>query len=64
MSAGYHPVRSLAATCNNVHPTVVGADGGAGGDVHVYDGRMPRGFNDLDGIESGVTHHHTLLCFE
>lgn len=47
-------MRSLAATCNNNHPTIVAADGGSSGDVHVFDGRMPRGYNELDGVESGI----------
>ena len=47
MSSGYHPARSVCATVGSSdYSTIVVADGGPGGSLHVFDTRRPMGLND------------------
>jgi len=47
VSSGYHPARSVCATMGSSdYSTIVVADGGPGGSLHVFDTRRPMGLND------------------
>ena len=46
LAAGYHPVRSVAATAGSEY-AILAADGGPGGTMHIFDTRRPRGLNAM-----------------